>query len=1064
MRFGALSPKKASRLPVRDPSPTREDPNEVSPELVPIVTLLSAQNHRRYYEGIFMLYYDLNGDGKPADRKWQEVYGILTGNQLAYLDASNLAKFKDQQDKLLEASNKPNYLNFTDAVFNAMAVLPAAKQQLENVIIVLTTLKNRYIIQLRSYDLLKEWYLALRLATFEYLQLQEAYTGALLSARGLRLSDIRTILAEKRFNHEDWVKIRYGSGMAWKRCYAVIEPSTFKRKVFTPGRMLLYESENIKKKNLLGVITDATLVTAVYPQLHFFIDKSTIMKLEGSVNFKLPSVKNGKKSLADALETSIFIMPEQHSSVPGFDTLIRFLVPLFDAFGLYGRPKRLKADRMDPESLVFGLPTLPYVHYLNMSDLNALVSSQQYLTWDSATWKAAFKKVLLLKLAQGYDGCGSSRGFLGALSSLNSPRIGSPMSANRPMSPEFENRALRLVSGPLPKLSQPLQHPETHRIALADNSRKPDPFGKPLPKVGQEAQSAVIGTPSYRLPPGEGLKEVSNPGGNKNVNNLEINTADDPRKSIQLADIYHKYSKIQTPSDKFDDRNKILNGSAEEIDENVLPSLIRKKSLMRGGIYPNSEDHLIDSSDSEDEDDDGSSDSIYQLEGPLNSGTLKVPGYDQRNSSYSSVQSPLTQYNEFSQQFSKAVEQPGRPDLHNARYGDNSDDSDLSDSQSPPPVPAHGAYDKESSAATPLPQILQLLLQGQGQTEQRQTSQGNQVSAPLYRETQQTLQNQLYQQNPKPSHVQKSRANTDLNLTLNNPPSSNKPRYISSPNSSQNQLPRFETKQPVSLGQLPSPLGPLAYSHEQVPYPQSQQAPKQAPQQAPKQVPQQGYYHTQSQRPAKAEYPGERKPLNSSPTVAPTSAFRVHPQVHPHQAQQSLQRAQNQVLPQQPQQPQHPQSRHPYYQRVDQGQGAQQGHHGQYQSASQQIQPNGYSGGQRQQQPPQVVGQQHTMPPRPKVSAQNSSPSIRSYDNSGQIYQSQVQPNFSSRQQYPPQNQYGQQQYSQQQYSQQQYGQQQYGQQQYGQQPQLNGQQYQQQGNSETKYILNPNQGYMRKY
>lgn len=1000
MRFGALSPRKASRLNSSEPTPPAEDPNEVSPELLPIVTLLSAQNHRRYYEGIFMLYYDLNGDGKPADRKWQEVYGILTGNQLAYLDAGNLAKFKDQQDKLLEASNKPNYLNFTDAMFNARAVLPAAKQQLENVIVVLTTLKNRYIIQLRSYDQLKEWYLALRLASFEYQQLQEAYTGALLSARGLRLSDIRTILAEKRFNHEDWVKIRYGSGMAWKRCYAVIEPSTFKRKTFIPGRMLLYESENVKKKNLLGVINSATLVTAVYPQLHFFIDKSTIMKLEGSMNFKLPS-KSEKKAVDDILESSIFIMPEQHLAVPGFDTLIRFLVPLFDAFGLYGRPKRLKADRMDPESLVFGLPTLPHVHYLQSSDLNTLVASQQYLSWDAASWNGEFKKILRLKLAQGYDGCGSSRGFLGALSSLNSPRIGSPITSTRPISPDSEKRALRLVSGPLPQFSQPLQQVEAHRVSLAESPRKPEYFGQQLPKA-RSPQGAAFGGSSKNLQDGDDLKEYPAQGAHKNVNNLAISTSDDPRNSVQLADIYHKYSTIESPSDMFGDRNKILNGSAEEFDEDFLPSLIRKKSLMQGGIYPKNEEHLIDTSESEEEeeDDDGSTDSIYQLEGPLNSGTLKVPEYLQRNSSYSSVQSPLTQYNEFNQQFSKATEQPGRPDLHHSSYQDDSDESEYSASQSPPPVPAH------SSPAKQLPQIQQLLLHQQGNVDQRKVSQGDQVATPYpnYREAQPELQqSQMYQlYNPKLAHVQKSQGNTDLNLALKNAPgpvlASTKPRYISSPNSSQNQLPVFETTQ----------------------------APTQVPRQ---QANQQGW-----------SQPSQQGPLKPSPTIAPTSAFRVHPQQTPSPQPRPQNQGQQQPTP-----------RHPYYQRVDQGPTPQQGHPNypqQYQKQPQQGPQNGYNGAQRQQPVQQVHGLQHTIPPRPNVHSQSSSPSIRSYDNSEPIYQTQVQPNFTPRQQYPPQAQYGQLQ-GQQQYAPQQYGQQQYG---------------QQQGQADPRYILNPNQGYMRKY
>lgn len=989
-----------------------------------------------------MLYYDLNGDGKPADRKWQEVYGILTGNQLAYLDAANLAKFKDQQDTLLEASNKPNYLNFTDAVFNARAVLPAAKQQLENVIVVLTTLKNRYIIQLRSYDQLKEWYLALRLSSFEYMQLQEAYTGALLSARGLRLSDIKTILAEKRFNHEDWVKIRFGSGMAWKRCYAVIEPSSLKRKAFSRGRMLLYESENIKKKNLLGVISEATLVTAVYPQLHFFIDKSTIMKLEGSMNFKLPT-KSGKKGLDDILETSIFIMPEQHSAVPGFDTLIRFLVPLFDAFGLYGRPKRLKADRMDPESLVFGLPTLPHVHYLNLSDLNSLAADHQYLSWDVATWNAAFKKILTLKLAQGYDGCGSSRGLLGALSSLSSPRIGSPLTSPRPISPESERRALRLVSGPLPKLSQTLQPASPLRVALAEVPRKPESFGQQIPNArSPQGIVGAAGVSSTHLPTGDGLKQYPAHGSNRNVNNLEISTSDDPRNSVQLADIYHNYSKILSPSDKFDDRNKMLNGSPEEIDEEMLPNLIRKKSLMHHGVYPKSEQHLLESSESEEEDDDDeSSDSIYQPEA-LNSGTLKVPHYEQRNSSYSSVQSPLTQYTEFNQQFSKAVEHPGRADLHNARNQYDSDESEYSASQSPPPpVPTHAGYGK--GAITPpkeLPQMQQLLLHQQGQVDQRKYSQGDEVPKlySSYREVQPgLLQDQMHQQyNPKATFVQKSQANTNLNLTLNNSmPASNRPRYISSPNNTQNQLPRFETNQ-----------APTQVSRQQT------------QQQMSYQPSQQGQVSSHpSQRPTAFAGHSEPRPLNASPTIAPTSGFRVHPQQGP--PPQGQQRPENQGQ-------QQPAPRHPYYQRVALGLVPQQGNTNyqqqfpkQPQHGPQQGLQNGFNSGQRQPAP-QVQGLQHTMPPRPTVKNQNSSQSIRSYDSPEPIYQSLVQPNFAPRQQYPPQAQYGNQMHGQQQYSQQQQQQQQ--QQQYGQQQQRFG--HQQPGQGEPKYILNPNQGYMRKY
>lgn len=121
----------------------------------------------------------------------------------------------------------------------------------------------------------------------------------------------------------------------------------------------------------MAVVVGASSVTATYPQSHLLIDHSTMLKVEASINFKSPSLstKISKQAREDFKNTSIFLMPEQHSSVPGFDTLIRFMVPLLDSFGLYGRPKRLKADRIDPDSLLFGLPTLPHVHYLELGDL-----------------------------------------------------------------------------------------------------------------------------------------------------------------------------------------------------------------------------------------------------------------------------------------------------------------------------------------------------------------------------------------------------------------------------------------------------------------------------------------------------------------------------------------------------------------------------------------------------------------------------------------------------------------------------------------------------------------------
>lgn len=633
--------------------PMLSDYLDLSPELIPIVTLILSQIQRRYHEGIFMLYYDLNGDGKPADREWREVYGILTGNQLAYWDAATLAQFRHNPDGLLETLAKPNYINFTDSVYNAMKVLPAAKQNLDNVIIVLTTLKNRYLLQFKLYLDLTVWYLALRLLNYEYALLQQAYTGALLLSRGRMLLDIRTILAEKRFDHEDWVLIRYGLGMAWKRCYAVIEPSTLKRKSFTPGRVLFYENDQKKKKQLLAVVILATMVTAIYPQSHKLIDHSTMLKLESRINFKLPLVlsKILKKTLEDFKTTLIFLMPEQHSLVPGYDTLIRFLIPLLDLFGLYGRPKRLKADRVDPESLLFGLPTLPHIHYLTLDDVTGLTQRGDFLGWDATTWNDNIKLIMKGKLDRGYDGCGVQKS--------------APSTApSTPQANSFKQAGQNTRSAPIAQAGTGAQ-------AMPGNQhlrQLPTKAGRPL---SYNLTSSPQKSPAHSPKRSSITRNAQNLSVKPDSPNLDTY---DPHKLVQLADIYAKYLLIKAPLDQFQaDRNTILNGSHEYFDDENLPAEIRKLSVYQD-MYPVTDyADQISSQSSEDV--------------PLGPGLdlqLQLPQVNHRNLSYSLVQSPMTQYTEFNEQFGKNV-QPLQLSQAHTNFSGFSDSDD--ESQRPPPPP-----------------------------------------------------------------------------------------------------------------------------------------------------------------------------------------------------------------------------------------------------------------------------------------------------------------------------------------------------------------------------------------
>ncbi|OUT23100.1 hypothetical protein CAS74_001408 [Pichia kudriavzevii] len=398
-----LASQKSRKLSMSSNSPTLltpESTGKLAPELTPIVSLLSAQSHRKYIEGVFMLLKDLDSDGNPAERKWLEVYGIMIGNELAYWDSQQL----DSKDSNAMGDSKPSYLNFSDGTLKPCLTLPSSNNTIENVIVLSTTLKNRFLLQFSSRDKFLNWCTAFRLSSFEYTSLQEAYTASLLSARGSLLSDIRVILSETKFNHEDWTSVRFGSGMPWKRYFAVIEPGKFTRKGPKNGAIYFYDNEKKSKKSLMAKITNITSVYALYPRNYTVIDHSTLIKLDGSIQF---DQKDSSKSC------SIFLMPEQHTSVPGYDTLIRFIIPLMDSFHLYGRPKKLNADKRDTSSLLFGLPVLPNVHYLELEDLDPIIKDITSIDWDQNSWNIKIKQILKGKMDKGYNGCGSQNGIQG---------------------------------------------------------------------------------------------------------------------------------------------------------------------------------------------------------------------------------------------------------------------------------------------------------------------------------------------------------------------------------------------------------------------------------------------------------------------------------------------------------------------------------------------------------------------------------------------------------------------------------------------------------------------------
>ncbi|KAK9467160.1 hypothetical protein V1512DRAFT_262090 [Lipomyces arxii] len=380
------------------------DPKQISPELESIINLVNAQQARCYYEGKFVFLKDLDNDGKPpSDRQWREVYGQLVGTVLSIWDLQALERASENSvvSGNTRAMVKPTYINVADASFRLIDSLPAASggSSISNVIVLSTTFKNRYLLQFGSSSTLLLWSSALRLSIYESISLQEAYTGALLASKGTKLNGIKSLLQETKFKHQDWVLVRFGAGMPWTKCWAVVTPAGYKKKKQNKiGRIDFFESKKTKQKKQkpLASVNTGKFVHAVYPESNLLINTSTMLKMFGTITVYDEATKGAPR------DGFIFVMPEIHGGVLGFETLIRFLIPTLDAFGLYGRPLRFNADKSDIRSIMFGLPDPPNTRYIDLADVYDLSLSRMFdETWTDDNWRHALKQLIVQKIASG---------------------------------------------------------------------------------------------------------------------------------------------------------------------------------------------------------------------------------------------------------------------------------------------------------------------------------------------------------------------------------------------------------------------------------------------------------------------------------------------------------------------------------------------------------------------------------------------------------------------------------------------------------------------------------------
>ncbi|KAL9010225.1 MAG: hypothetical protein Q9173_004818 [Seirophora scorigena] len=381
--------------------PMMEIGQDVIAELQPIFSFLNSHSNKLYQEGYFLKLNDLDSHGRAnTDRSWTECFAQLVGTVLSLWDASELDAAGH------DGEVAPKFINLADASIKMIETLPTRaqdSQSLQNVLSVSTAGKNRYLFHFNSFHSLTQWTAAIRLAMFEHATLQEAYTGSLIAGKGKLLNNIKMVMERTRFKHEDWARVRFGAGTPWRRCWCVISPpdekevqqqqkalkkkSAYDRTVPLPkGNIKFYDTKKIKKTTRpIATINDAYSAYAIYPQSKPLIDQSTLVKVEGVITIH--------SSPQTTTEGFVFVMPESHPAVTGFEIMLRWLVPLYDIYALYGRPNRLIADVLDVRSLMFALPQTRRYGYLDILDVAQLINEPGSQSWSEKEWRSRLKEL-----------------------------------------------------------------------------------------------------------------------------------------------------------------------------------------------------------------------------------------------------------------------------------------------------------------------------------------------------------------------------------------------------------------------------------------------------------------------------------------------------------------------------------------------------------------------------------------------------------------------------------------------------------------------------------------------
>jgi CCR4-NOT transcriptional complex subunit CAF120 len=317
---------------------------------------------------------------------------------------------------------------------------------------------------------------------FENSSLQELYTGSLIAGKGKHLNNIKMIMERSKFRHEDWARVRFGAGTPWRRCWCVIEPpdekewqkatksmkkrSAYEKPPYPKGDIKFYDTKKTKKVTPIATITDAYAAYAIYPQAKPLIDQSTLVKVEGRI-----TIHSNPESKTEGF---VFVMPELHPAVSGFEMLLRWLFPVYDTFHLYGRPNRLIADTLDSRGLMFAMPKHKRYGYLDIMDMASLIHTDGSQKWSEREWRKQMKDLTAKRMATMRENrpsgnLGTRAGFASSMGSRMGVHYNDDSATTLASTPSSRGHGHSMSTTDVPGLLPPKRVPTAPNNAPAHN-------------------------------------------------------------------------------------------------------------------------------------------------------------------------------------------------------------------------------------------------------------------------------------------------------------------------------------------------------------------------------------------------------------------------------------------------------------------------------------------------------------------------------------------------------------------------------------------------------------------